>query len=739
MEADSDEGEDDTLNDQSEEAELTKVQQDRMFNEHFNQTGTESYKDNYYRDLYNQKPEDIAKRYEGSEEILDDTEYAYDEEEQQRFTILPSLRDPKLFRVRCRIGQEREACICQMNKFLIERNTDKAVGIFSASALDKFSGCIFVEAHREFHVKEAIKGIKILNMNQVDIIGVKEVTQVFTPDPKRNLDIEVGQFVRVKRGLYDGDLGMIKDFDDDFKKIEIKIVPRLFAGSTFDDDAEDTTPGAKRKSYFEKMREMKQKNIRPPQKYFSTEEFPDATVDESQPRHVKAFKYKSKHYHDGMQVQKFPTSNLQLENVVPTFEEITMFQKAEPNKEMREDLMDRAKATINESKKFLKNLEKGDRVKIISGDLKGLTGIVMELSDNGVKVMPAVDLISEPIDFMPSEIVKVFEIGDHVEILAGKHKGLTGSVIKVDDNICHIISEDFKEEMQVLVSDVKYTTNVVVKQTGEIDKKAGMKGSTHEFTKHDLVIQNDNKTVGVITSVLRDTVTIYDTEGFSSTYNKIQILNKLNPRGRTKNSYGQEIYPRCTVRVSDGIHKGKLALVKHVYNNFQFLFNESQQENAGIFVEHINNCYFIGADMYDNTAKLARFNNPVLSKINEEQMITQISQNFGTDESAKTKNAIEKKQRQDPKSKKINLIGQVKTVVRGPWKGYEGTIVSLNNTSARFMLSAKPRTLTLKLEDLNIEASEREGFSSSMQTAKTQIHKPASSPFCIHTPAYNPE
>ena len=112
MEADSDEGEDDTLNDQSEEAELTKVQQDRMFNEHFNQTGTESYKDNYYRDLYNQKPEDIAKRYEGSEEILDDTEYPYDEEEQQRFTILPSLRDPKLFRVRCRIGQEREACIC---------------------------------------------------------------------------------------------------------------------------------------------------------------------------------------------------------------------------------------------------------------------------------------------------------------------------------------------------------------------------------------------------------------------------------------------------------------------------------------------------------------------------------------------------------------------------------------------------------------------------------------------------
>lgn len=68
---------------------------------------------------------------------------------------------------------------------------------------------------------------------------------------------------------------------------------------------------------------------------------------------------------------------------------------------------------------------------------------------------------------------------------------------------------------------------------------------------------NDNKTVAVITSVLRDTVVVYDTEGYTSTVNKIKILNKLNPKGRTKNSYGQEIYQRCTVRVSDGINKGQ--------------------------------------------------------------------------------------------------------------------------------------------------------------------------------------
>ena len=489
-EADSDEGEDDTLNDQSEEAELTKVQQDRMFNEYVN-TATDSYKDNYFKQLYSQDAEALAKRYERSDDF-DDTEYADEGEDEQKFTMLPSLKDPKLFRVRCRIGQEREACICLMNKFLIERTNENAIGIFSASALDKFTGCIYVEAHREFHVKEAVKGLKILNMNLIDIISVKEVTQIFTPDPTRNIDIQVGQFVRVKRGQYDGDLAIIQNFDDDFKKCLVKLVPRLYSGSTFDDDPADNTPGAKLRSYHEKVREMKAKNIRPPQKFFDPAEFPDCQKDMST-RGNKAYRYKGKLYEDGLLSNRFPTGNLQLDNVVPTYEEVTMFQKAEPNKELREELMERAKFTINESKKFLKNLEKDDKVKIISGDLKGLTGNVMEFSDNGVKVMPNFDLVSEPIYFMPSEIVKMFEIGEHVEILAGKHKGLTGSVIKLDDNVCHIISEDNKEEMQVLVSDVKYSSNVVVKQTGKIDSSMKMQDgrevpNTHDYRKHDLVI-----------------------------------------------------------------------------------------------------------------------------------------------------------------------------------------------------------------------------------------------------------
>ena len=54
--------------------------------------------------------------------------------------------------------------------------------------MDKFVGCIFVEAHRDFHVKEAIKGLKVLNINSVEVMPVKEITTIFSPDPSKDIN-----------------------------------------------------------------------------------------------------------------------------------------------------------------------------------------------------------------------------------------------------------------------------------------------------------------------------------------------------------------------------------------------------------------------------------------------------------------------------------------------------------------------------------------------------------------------
>ena len=356
---------------------------------------------------------------------------------------MPSLKDPKLFSVRCKGGSERETAISLMNKMLALRGTKSELNIFSASALDKFPSHIFVEAHRDFHVKEAIKGLKNLNINTVKIIPVKEVTQVFSPDPTKQPSLEVSQFVRIKKGIYAGDLAVVLDFDDGYKRIKIKHVPRLISLNRDEYDELDKEALAR------------SKKMRPAKRFFNPEEYPEAKALDSKKRGAQVWAYDNKRFENGLIVRTIWLKNLKTDNVVPTLEEVDMFKKSEVTKEGRDSIFERAKKTIEESKKFVRNLEKGDKVRIVQGDLKGLKGVVTEVTEGQVKVLPDLDMVNEPVLYMPNEIVKIFNVGDHVQILSGKYRGISGNIIKVDENVAHIISEDNKEEMQVLINDIK--------------------------------------------------------------------------------------------------------------------------------------------------------------------------------------------------------------------------------------------------------------------------------------------
>jgi hypothetical protein len=63
-------------------------------------------------------------------------------------------------------------------------------------------------------------------------------------------------------------------------------------------------------------------------------------------------------------------------------------------------------------------------------------------------------------------------------------------------------------------------------------------------------------------------VIIMDTDGFIKNVKRVQILNKLNQRGHVKNSYGQDIYSGCLVRVSHGVFKGKYFPFHLQFSNF---------------------------------------------------------------------------------------------------------------------------------------------------------------------------
>jgi len=77
----------------------------------------------------------------------------YDEEttdvEQQ--SLLPSVRDPKLWMVKCAIGRERETAVRLMQKYI---NMGSDLQIRSVIALDHLKNYIYVEADKEAHVRE---------------------------------------------------------------------------------------------------------------------------------------------------------------------------------------------------------------------------------------------------------------------------------------------------------------------------------------------------------------------------------------------------------------------------------------------------------------------------------------------------------------------------------------------------------------------------------------------------------
>lgn len=102
----------------------------------------EKFDNRYFQERYSRLYPEYDDDDEGGHEELTDVD-------QQ--ALLPSVHDPKLWRVKCGIGREREVAVCLMQK-AIDRGSD--FKIRSVIALDHLESYIYIEAAMEAHVKE---------------------------------------------------------------------------------------------------------------------------------------------------------------------------------------------------------------------------------------------------------------------------------------------------------------------------------------------------------------------------------------------------------------------------------------------------------------------------------------------------------------------------------------------------------------------------------------------------------
>ena len=103
-------------------------------------------------------------------------------------------------------------------------------------------------------------------------------------------------------------------------------------------------------------------------------------------------------------------------------------------------------------------LFKGDSIRVLSGDMMRMTGIVTDITLDG-KILVKMDNrdVSGYIPFIATDLVKRFELGDHVCVREGMHRGQLGMVIKIEDRKCLILSDLDKLEFWAAARDLSKT------------------------------------------------------------------------------------------------------------------------------------------------------------------------------------------------------------------------------------------------------------------------------------------
>lgn len=268
-------------------------------------------------------------------------------------------------------------------------------------AFDNLKGNIYIEAFKEANVREAVQGIAAIKESGIRVVPMTEMTAIFNYDKVEKIDIKIGQWVRVKTGLYEHDLGKVIDIEDPVSRIIVKVVPRLE-----DDDDED-----KKKK---KEKKANKKGVRPRQKLFNYKEH-DGVKTKLNAKSVEEELFNKMTFQNGFLVKSFRAKALIVDDVIPKIDELRTFEfvKKDDDDEDNYNLLSKIKdSDLNKRRTF----NKGDKIKIIKGGLINVTGVVESSHDNIVQLRLDIEGFPDLLEYSTDFLVKHFLPGDNVKV-----------------------------------------------------------------------------------------------------------------------------------------------------------------------------------------------------------------------------------------------------------------------------------------------------------------------------------
>ncbi|XP_044511668.1 putative transcription elongation factor SPT5 homolog 1 isoform X2 [Mangifera indica] len=604
--------------------------------------------------------EDLERRIQARYARSSHTEYDEETTDVEQQALLPSVRDPKLWMVKCAIGREREAAVCLMQKY-IDKGAE--LQIRSAIALDHLKNYIYVEADKEAHVKEACKGLRNIFSQKVMLVPIREMTDVLSVESKA-IDLSRDTWVRMKLGSYKGDLAKVVDVDNVRQRVRVKLIPRIDLQALANKLEGRDTP--------------KKKAFVPPPRFMN--------VDEARELHIRVERRRDPItgdyfeniggmlFKDGFLYKTVSTKSISTVNIKPTFDELEKFRT--PGENGESDIASLSTLFANRKKG---HFMKGDAVIVIKGDLKNLKGWVEKVDEENVHVRPEMKGLPKTLALNQKELCKYFEPGNHVKVVSGTQEGATGMVVKVEQHVLIILSDTTKEHIRVFADDVVESSEVTTGVT-----KIG------DYELHDLVLL-DNNSFGVIIRVESEAFQVL--KGIPDRPEvalvklreiKYKIEKKSNVQDKNKNT----VSVKDVVRILEGPCKGKQGPVEHIYRGILFIYDRHHLEHAGFICAKSSSCTVVGGSRGngDRNGDAFRFNNH-----RPPPRVPQSPRRFSR---GGHQNDYGERQRggrggHDP------LIGTTVKIRQGPFKGYRGRVVEIKGQSVRVELESQMKVVTV--------------------------------------------
>eukprot|EP00826_Nyctotherus_ovalis_P045994 TRINITY_DN5145_c0_g1_i2.p1 TRINITY_DN5145_c0_g1~~TRINITY_DN5145_c0_g1_i2.p1 ORF type:complete len:742 (+),score=230.48 TRINITY_DN5145_c0_g1_i2:128-2353(+) len=596
-----------------------------------------------------------------------------------RQIILPSTKDPSLWFVKCKRGAERLACISLLNKAFAKARQKQPLLILSVTCFNHLKGYIYIEAYKEAHVRQAIEGLQCIG-NKVTLVPQREMNEIYAVAQSKKKNLKRGDWVRVKSGVYAGDLGLVVEASAQAGRAKIKLVPRLETEETF---AERPMPGKKRGKKSNTL-------VRPPQKLFNNLQYGCNEIKRDPQTGQEFYHWCEMDFRNGFLYKYFNAKQLKTEDVNPTLTELQLFKSSLSG----EDEEDEKINLMLLKEKQTSGISKGDKVRVARGDLTDLKGTVISIDNALVTIEPSSDQVKHSLKFPVSDLEKYFEIGDFVRVTRGQNQGESGLVTAVEKGIVYIFSEGKLQEIEVRASDIQSGTDVRAEPT-----------TKHNYRANDLVIFNNNKSAGIILKVAGDSVTVLDSYGDTKPL-RIQDINSKRDSKHIPalDAMRNSISAGDSVRIIDGENKGKRGTIVHIYKDYVFLYSADQPGANGFFVEKRRNLLILGAEMLRGVHDASREKRAKARAVNP---------------------------------RRDDLYGKLVKIESGAYKGYQGIVTDVDKVNVKVELSSKPKVVNIDrgIVKLATEKAEEEVPIDHEVGTKTPAYFPQSPHWVASTPA----